>query len=118
MSTPKRRRASATQDQTQTTAVENDSVQPGLEENHQTAQFAAEVAASEAAQIASPAVPGTQTYVTKDTHTGTFDILVAGELIYGTWDNKRERVIFRVPNELTTRFEMHAMYQDERIIKA
>ena len=98
--------------------MENDSVQPTNEENVQAAEFAAEVAASEAAQASIVNRPGTQAYVTKDKVSGTFDIMVAGELIRGTWDNKRERVIFRVPVQLVDRFEMHTMYQDGRIIKA
>lgn len=117
MSTPKKRRSSGAE-QAETTVVESDSVQPTNEENIQKAEFAAEVVASEAVQAAVVNRPGTQAYVTKEPFTGTFDILVAGELIRGTWDNKRERLIFRVPSNLTDRFEMHLMYQDGRIIKA
>jgi len=91
--------------------------QPTNEENAETAAFAADVAASEAAQSAGEK-PGHTTYVSKAPETGTFDILVAGELIRGNWDNKRERVIFRVPKHLAERFEMHTMYVEGRLIKA
>lgn len=91
--------------------------QPTNEENAETATFAADVAASEAAQVAGQKA-GHTTYVTKQPETGTFDIMVAGELIRGSWDNKRERVIFRVPEQLAARFEMHTMYLEGRIIKA
>ena len=49
MGAPKKRRASGASDQTETSVVENDSVQPTNEENIQTAEFAAEVAAQAAA---------------------------------------------------------------------
>lgn len=123
--TPKRRRAREADGQfrgddpatTVNEAWEQPDAQPTNAENAEAAQFAADLVASQAATNTAQK-QGTVVYVTKDKTTSTFDILVAGDVIRGGWDTKRERVILRVPAALVERFEMHTLYQDGRIIKA
>lgn len=87
--------------------------------NEHTSRVAAEAASGLAQGAAQGALKeGTVSYVTKDVHTSSFDVLVAGQTIRGVWDTKRERLIFRVPAELEHRFVNYVMVLDGRIIKA
>lgn len=47
-----------------------------------------------------------------------FDILVAGENIYGSWGQDQAFVEFRVPAELTERFETHYHFVSGNVIRA
>jgi len=57
-------------------------------------------------------------YVSSKEEVACFDVKISGEACKGVWDGKREHVTWRVPSNLSAKFELHHHFVMGKIIKA
>jgi hypothetical protein len=57
-------------------------------------------------------------FVSASPEATAYDLLIAGQMIKGQWDEKKEHLAFRVPKEIAHRFEQHINVLQGRIVRA
>ena len=57
-------------------------------------------------------------YISRNPEPITFRILIRGRSLTPGWDKRHERLIFRVPKDLASAFELHSHFVTGRIIRA
>lgn len=95
-------------------------VTPTVDRNAEAKQAADVVKSEVPKKVAAKTEPkSTYTlYVSADKEKTMFEIVVAGERIKSFWDDKREHLLWRVPNGLKARFELHDFVVKQRIVKS
>lgn len=82
-------------------------------------QTMAKKATESAALEAAPAPRDDSVYfISREREPITFRILVRGRSIQPGWDKRHERLIWRVPKDLVSAFEMHHHVVTGRVIRA
>jgi hypothetical protein len=57
-------------------------------------------------------------YISREPEPISFRMLIRGRSLIPGWDKRHERLIWRVPKELASAFEMHSHFVTSRIIRA